>query len=123
MLKQRHFKRNLPSSCQCLFTTFPYYIFQQNNRYIKKDKRCFGEYLCDCGRSWMSANSWKDKGQQCQNCDTNVLPHTQRPLNKPEGLDASDPEISHPQHLCEKCKELGRFCGDRSRSRRRFRPY
>ena len=59
----------------------------------------------------MSANSWKGIGQQCQRCNKDVLAHTQRPLEKPDGLDKGDPDKSHPQHLCGKCKQLGRFCG------------
>lgn len=84
------------------------------------DRRCFGEYECDCGRTWMSANSWKNTGQRCQSCDTNVFPHTQKPLEKPDGLDKGDPEKSHPQHLCGKCRQLGSFCGNRDRSGRRW---
>ena len=79
-------------------------------------RRCFGEYKCPkCDRLWMSANSWANTGQQCQSCNIVVYPHKQRPLEKPEGLDVGDTSISHPQHLCEKCKRLGHFCGDRYR--------
>lgn len=34
----------------------------------------------------------------------------QRPLDKPDGLDVSDQSKIHPQHLCEKCKQLGYYC-------------
>ncbi|ENN77715.1 hypothetical protein YQE_05786, partial [Dendroctonus ponderosae] len=34
----------------------------------------------------------------------------QRPLEKPDGLDVSDQSKVHPQHLCQKCKELGYYC-------------
>lgn len=34
----------------------------------------------------------------------------QRPLEKPDGLDVSDQSKEHPQHLCEKCKDLGYYC-------------
>ncbi|XP_075986849.1 zinc finger CCHC domain-containing protein 24-like isoform X1 [Anticarsia gemmatalis] len=78
----------------------------------KGKRRCFGEYRCDkCNRSWMSANSWANFGQKCTNCNINVMPHKQTPLEKPDGLDKSDPLKSHPQDLCAKCKSLGRFCG------------
>ncbi|KAJ8730644.1 hypothetical protein PYW08_002057 [Mythimna loreyi] len=74
--------------------------------------RCFGEYRCtQCNRSWMSANSWANYGQECTSCKINVMPHKQRPLLKPDGLDKSDPEKSHPRELCQKCKSLGSFCG------------
>mgnify|MGYP002803569309 CR=1 FL=1 len=78
-----------------------------------KEKRYFGEYQCECGRHWMSAYSWENTAQKCQSCDAEVYPHTLNPLNKPDGLDVGDKEIQHPRHLCGKCKQLGRFCGDR----------
>ncbi|CAH0550906.1 unnamed protein product [Brassicogethes aeneus] len=59
----------------------------------------------------MSGNSWLNMGQQCQQCHINVLPHKQRPLKKPDGLNVSDPSKEHPQDLCQKCKQLGHFCG------------
>lgn len=74
-------------------------------------KRCFGEYKCPkCKRKWMSGNSWANKGQECIKCHINVYPHKQRPLEKPDGLDVSDQSKVHPQHLCEKCKDLGYYC-------------
>ncbi|CAH0563911.1 unnamed protein product [Brassicogethes aeneus] len=79
----------------------------------EKVRRCFGEYKCPkCRRIWMSCNSWPNMGQECIKCLINVLPHKQRPLKKPDGLDVSDPLIEHPQDLCEKCKELGYCCRD-----------
>jgi hypothetical protein len=36
--------------------------------------------------------------------------YLQRPLEKPDGLDVSDQSKVHPQHLCEKCKNLGYYC-------------
>lgn len=51
------------------------------------NKRCFGEFLCTtCNRTWMSGNSWANAGQMCRNCSTNVYPHKQRPLDKPDCL-------------------------------------
>ncbi|KAI1285254.1 Zinc finger CCHC domain-containing protein 24 [Halotydeus destructor] len=74
-------------------------------------KRCFGEFRCpDCGRSWMSGNSWANAGQECQSCKIMVYPHKQRPLEKPDGLDKGDDTVAHPSHLCEKCRTLGRNC-------------
>ncbi|GJQ85476.1 hypothetical protein Trydic_g23899 [Trypoxylus dichotomus] len=74
-------------------------------------KRCFGEYKCPkCKRKWMSGNSWSNMGQECIKCHINVYPHKQRPLEKPDGLDVSDQSKVHPQHLCQKCKELGFYC-------------
>ncbi|XP_071946974.1 ZAR1-like protein [Antedon mediterranea] len=73
--------------------------------------RRFGEFYCsDCTRRWCSANSWADKGQECQRCGVNIYPHKQTPLKKPDGLDKSDLNKRHPQELCQKCKELGYYC-------------
>ncbi|KAJ3645212.1 hypothetical protein Zmor_022891 [Zophobas morio] len=74
-------------------------------------KRCFGEFKCPkCKRKWMSGNSWANIGQDCIKCQINVYPHKQRPLEKPDGLDVSDQSKVHPQHLCQKCRELGYYC-------------
>jgi hypothetical protein len=74
-------------------------------------KRCFGEYKCSkCKRKWMSGNSWANMGQECIKCHINVFPQKQRPLEKPDGLDVSDQSKVHPQHLCQKCKQLGYYC-------------
>ncbi|XP_044272509.1 zinc finger CCHC domain-containing protein 24-like isoform X1 [Tribolium madens] len=74
-------------------------------------KRCFGEFKCPkCKRKWMSGNSWANIGQDCIKCQINVYPHKQRPLEKPDGLDVSDQSKVHPQHLCQKCRELGFYC-------------
>ncbi len=75
-------------------------------------KRCFGEYHCDrCSRTWMSGNSWADCGQKCERCNVLVYPCKQRPLEKPDGLDEKiDRNKPHPQALCGKCMQLGRYC-------------
>ncbi|XP_052467962.1 zinc finger CCHC domain-containing protein 24-like [Carassius gibelio] len=74
-------------------------------------KRCFGEYECPkCKRKWTSGNSWADMGQECIKCHINIYPYKQSPLEKPDGLDVSDPRKEHPQHLCEKCMVLGYYC-------------
>lgn len=36
----------------------------------------------------------------------------QRPLKKSVGLNKSDPKKPHPKHLCDKCKNLGHYCGN-----------
>ena len=51
----------------------------------------------------MSANSWANMFQRCKECNSNVYPHVQKPLEKPDGLDVSDEKKQHPQHLCQKC--------------------
>ncbi|XP_065909237.1 zinc finger CCHC domain-containing protein 24-like isoform X2 [Dysidea avara] len=74
-------------------------------------KRCFGEYRCpQCSRRWMSGNSWSNAGQECKKCRINVFPHKQRPLEQPDGLNVSDQSKEHPQHLCQKCVQLGHYC-------------
>ncbi|XP_033101435.1 zinc finger CCHC domain-containing protein 24-like [Anneissia japonica] len=76
--------------------------------------RVFGEFECpDCGRTWMSGNSWADCGQECQTCNINVYPHSQRAL-KFSG-DEGNLSAPHPEHLCEKCKKLGRCCRGNAR--------
>ena len=89
--------------------------FYDKNSLQRKERRYFGEYECECGRHWMSAYSWEDTPQECQDCHTDVLPHTLNALNKPEGEDVVDNEIPHPRHLCGKCKQMGpgRFCNER----------
>lgn len=74
-------------------------------------KRCFGEYKCPkCKRKWMSGNSWANMGQDCIKCKINVYPHKQRPLEKNVDFDVGEKSKVHPQHLCEKCKQLGFYC-------------
>ncbi|KAK2726374.1 uncharacterized protein LOC136032395 [Artemia franciscana] len=83
----------------------------QNLTPYQDEKRVFGEFRCPkCYRKWMSASSWANCGQDCIVCKIKVYPHKQRPLEKPDGLDVSDPSKAHPQHLCEKCRALGHNC-------------
>ena len=77
--------------------------------------RCFGEFQCPhCSREWVSGNSWANTGQLCKSCDVVVYPFLQRRLDKPDGKeDLIDMTKAHPQELCEKCQQLGYFCGKR----------
>lgn len=34
-------------------------------------------------------------------------------MDKPDGLDVSDQSKEHPQHLCQKCTQLGYYCRQR----------
>ena len=84
----------------------------------------FGKFKCPkCHNHWMSG----------KNCRINVYPYEQDPLKKnlkhknrdyEFGWDDDESEESddyddvysgppHPQHLCEKCKKLGRNCSSR----------
>ncbi|XP_052743397.1 zinc finger CCHC domain-containing protein 24 [Bicyclus anynana] len=77
-------------------------------------RRSFGEFKCpQCQRRWMSANSWANSGQDCSKCKINVYPHRQMRLDNPGGLDKSDPTKRHPRELCQRCREIGDFCGRR----------
>src|SRR6218665_1569618 len=78
-------------------------------------KRCFGEFQCpNCGKKWMSANSWANVGQNCLKCGISVRPHVQRPLEKRFNIIRGG--RAYPQHLCGKCIELGSDCHNFSRS-------
>jgi len=78
-------------------------------------KRCLGEFQCpNCGKKWISANSWANVGQNCLKCGISALPRVQRPLEKHFKIDKGC--TAHPQHLCGKCIELGSDCHDFSRS-------
>lgn len=59
----------------------------------------------------MSGNSWADSWQLCQHCKTEVYPYKQTPLEKADSdSERIDHTKHHPQHLCQKCKELGYYC-------------
>ncbi|XP_039255031.1 zinc finger CCHC domain-containing protein 24-like [Styela clava] len=76
--------------------------------------RCFGEFLCpECNRTWMSANSWANTAQKCQNCMIDVYPYKQSALQRSGLENTISAEVRHPQHLCAKCRRLGRPCTDR----------
>ncbi|KAG2496077.1 hypothetical protein HYH03_005995 [Edaphochlamys debaryana] len=45
---------------------------------FRGSERVFGSFKClGCGRSWMSGNSWANKGQKCQRCNIMVYPYDQ----------------------------------------------
>ena len=74
--------------------------------------RVFGEFYCStCFRRWKSASSWKNKWQQCQNCNTKIYPYQQHALERKEETDET-PEQKRPHDMarCQKCIELGRLC-------------
>jgi hypothetical protein len=97
-------------------------------------RRVFGYFRChECRRTWQSAYSWANCGQECKNCGINVwvcfvsshqlvlmscrkqwtrtsvrYPYRQDELIKNEdGIDLKKPHLSG---LCEKCKQLGYSC-------------
>lgn len=72
--------------------------------------KCFGLYRCDkCKKNWASPNSWADSYQKCKGCNGHIYPHTQFPLEEGKGRKKGTPP--HPQDLCQKCMQLGTFCG------------
>jgi len=77
------------------------------------NRRCFGEFRCpQCERVWMSGNSWANTGQMCKSCEITVYPHSQRRLDEPDGKEELiDKTKRHPQELCERCMQLGYYCG------------
>lgn len=108
-------------------------------------RRCFGQFCCDeCNRSWFSANSWANTAQMCQLCDIRVYPFKQVskstiwefvhsnqildlrlyclqwPLKKSGGIKKSNRK-AHPQELCDKCKQLGHFCGQYNRAKKNLK--
>ncbi|TNV75375.1 hypothetical protein FGO68_gene16825 [Halteria grandinella] len=76
-------------------------------------KRVFGFFRCECGKTWQSGNSWANQYQQCKSCTEKVYPYEQRALEKPNPDDKVDKDKPHLQHLCGKCKTLGRLCTKR----------
>ncbi len=72
--------------------------------------RVFGEFNCfQCNNTWSSASTWKDKWQQCRNCESKCYPFTQHVLLQSDNR--GDGELRpHHSHRCQKCKELGRLC-------------
>ena len=43
-------------------------------------KRCFGEYQCQCGKTWKSSNSKANEHQKCIACGRDVYPAKQKSL-------------------------------------------
>jgi len=73
------------------------------------DRRCYGYFKCSCRKRWESGNSWKDTYQECKRCKAKVYPYKQKMLEKVEGS-LIDSSKEHPQHLCQKCQQLGYYC-------------
>ncbi|KAJ8037406.1 Zinc finger CCHC domain-containing protein 24 [Holothuria leucospilota] len=90
------------------------YNRKENKKSTNGDKRMYGYFRCDnCRRSWESGNSWEGYAQECLRCGKKVYPYELSELERPDySDDMDDLEIrpGHPQHLCEKCKELGSYC-------------
>ncbi|CAH2068645.1 unnamed protein product, partial [Iphiclides podalirius] len=75
-------------------------------------KPLFGEYKCSaCGRTWKSRLCWPDSYQICIRCKRPVYPHNQRAL-LPSDIMASKVNQEHKKELCQKCQQLGYYCGN-----------
>ncbi|XP_047476315.1 zinc finger CCHC domain-containing protein 24-like [Penaeus chinensis] len=76
------------------------------------NRRVCGYFECrKCSKRWFSANSWANCNQKCKSCNTDVYPYKQV---KREKSDNPPKEIRpHPQEMCQKCRQLGFFCGSR----------
>lgn len=73
-------------------------------------RRTFGHFKCpECAHFWFSANSWANTGQQCNNCNGEmVYPFRQHKLKKSKNNEVE--RKNHRDDLCEKCKLLGMSC-------------
>lgn len=71
----------------------------------ERDRKKFGYFRCGkCNREWQSAHSWRDFGQKCQKCGTNVKPYQRENLIASNKIDPNKP---HQRSMCEKCKLVG----------------
>ncbi|XP_068231538.1 ribosome-binding protein 1-like [Palaemon carinicauda] len=76
------------------------------------NSRACGMFYCEkCNKFWFSGNSWANCYQKCKGCNGEIYPYAQFPPEKSEGSRWYIPP--HPQHMCQKCKQLRRSCVDR----------
>ncbi|KAG6460734.1 uncharacterized protein LOC115450425 isoform X1 [Manduca sexta] len=80
----------------------------------------FGEYRCICGRTWSSRLSWQGNYQICKRCKRSVHPHSQRELLPSDITNDKEKCEQHPKELCQKCKQLGSYCGKRQNVKPRY---
>lgn len=88
---------------------------------------CFGYYYCKkCQKSWCSANSWVNRYQCCYWCYKKSGPTKMEkcfPMKQERRRSGPDrtghrpffgaiPSHKEMQNLCQKCSELGHYCGD-----------
>jgi len=75
-------------------------------------RKSFGFYWCNCGRSWVSAQGWKQYKQGCQGCNRESLAvYLWVNEKKYTGVDLDDPdrvvrnrEGPHDSDRCEACR-------------------
>ena len=73
-------------------------------------RRVFGEYKCNCRRTWSSAGSWKDKYQKCQSCERKIYPYSQSLLKPPQEGSEREDLRPHDVARCQMCTERGELC-------------
>ena len=56
---------------------YTWYYRVLNPHEMNFNERYFGRFECECGRTWSSAYTYKNKFQRCQSCDTGTFPTTQ----------------------------------------------
>ncbi|KAK7083794.1 hypothetical protein SK128_017131 [Halocaridina rubra] len=72
-------------------------------------RRACGRFHCDeCDREWFSPHSWANCYQKCKECNGQVYPYVQFPLEKCKRTKTKIPP--HPSDLCQKCLKLGYLC-------------
>ncbi|XP_075982511.1 uncharacterized protein LOC142980845 [Anticarsia gemmatalis] len=88
---------------------------QRGGRNVQNDLEmsCYGEFTCShCGRFWRSILSWRNTYQICKDCNSRVYPRNQREV-RPSDVRRSDGyDKEHSSDLCQRCKQLGRYCGN-----------
>lgn len=73
-------------------------------------RRTCGMFHCTkCKKEWFSANSWANCFQKCNKCNGQIYPYRQFPPWPGKGTKQDIPP--HPKDLCQKCQQLGSFCG------------
>ena len=65
-----------------------------------------GKFECPCGNEWVSAYTWKNYYQECNECGEKVT--TWNLWKRSRGGKTGDEE--HCQDLCGKCISLGGSC-------------
>nr|ADN43413.1 hemocyte homeostasis-associated protein [Pacifastacus leniusculus] len=73
-------------------------------------RRACGMFHCEkCDKHWFSANSWANSYQKCLGCKGKIYPYRQfRPWQGSSGRGGAP---QHPQDMCQKCIQIGQFCG------------
>ncbi|XP_042886503.1 zinc finger CCHC domain-containing protein 24-like isoform X1 [Penaeus japonicus] len=87
----------------------------ENKTPYQGNRRTCGYFQCKkCNKHWFSANTWANCSQKCKSCNSDVYPYKQVRHQK---SDEPPKEIRpHPQEMCQKCRQLGYFCGSRFNS-------